>query len=97
AHDPQRAVVYFQRAGEADRGRSAHVAAQKHFHRALTLLENLPAAAERDAREVLLRIDLGGELMATRGFGAPEVADCYARARDLCRRVETTPHLFSAL
>jgi DNA-binding winged helix-turn-helix (wHTH) protein len=97
AHDTQRAVVYFQRAGEADRGRSAHVAAQKHFHRALTLLENLPAAAERDAREVLLRIDLGGELMATRGFGAPEVADCYARARDLCRRVETTPHLFSAL
>jgi DNA-binding winged helix-turn-helix (wHTH) protein/tetratricopeptide (TPR) repeat protein len=97
AGDIERAVVYFQRAGEADRRRSAHVGAQEHFHRALALLEGLPATGERDAREVILRIALGGELMATRGFGAPEVAECYALARDLCRRVETTPHLFSAL
>ena len=35
--------------------------------------------------------------MATRGFAAPEVAECFARARDLCRRLDTTPHLFPAL
>ncbi len=97
AADTERAVVYFQRAGEADRRRSAHIEAQKHFHRALALLEGLPATALRATREMLLRIGLGGELMATRGFAAPEVAECFARARDLCRRLDTTPHLFPAL
>ncbi len=97
ARDADRAIVYFQRAGEADRDRGAHVGAQEHFQRALALLEDLPQSPERDAREVILRIALGAELMATRGWGSPDVAACYAVARDLCERVETTPHLFPAL
>jgi len=97
AGDAERAMVYFQRAGEADRDRGAHVGAQEHFQRALALLEDLPASPERDAREVILRIALGAELMATRGWGSRDVQACYASARDLCERVETTPHLFSAL
>jgi DNA-binding winged helix-turn-helix (wHTH) protein len=97
ARDAEGAIVFFQRAGEADRRRGAHVGAQEHFQRALALLEGLPASAERDAREVMLRIALGAELMATRGWGSSDVAACYAAARDLCERVETTPHLFPAL
>ena len=97
AHDAERAIVYCQRAGEAERRRGAHIGAQEHFQRALALLEGLPASPERDTREVILRIALGAELMATRGFGSPDVAACYASARDLCQRLETTPHLFPAL
>jgi tetratricopeptide (TPR) repeat protein len=97
ARDAERAIVFFQRAGEADRQRGAHVGAQKHFERALTLLQDVPASRERDALEVTLRIALGAELMATRGWGSPDVAACYATARDLCERVETTPQLFPAL
>ena len=97
ARDADRAIVYCQHAGEADRRRGAHIGAQEHFQRALTLLEDLPASPNRDAREVILRIALGAELMATRGWGSPEVAACYEAARDLCQRVETTPHLFPAL
>jgi DNA-binding winged helix-turn-helix (wHTH) protein/predicted ATPase len=97
ARDAERAMAFRQRAGEVDRGRGAHVSAQEHFRRALALLRNLPASAGRDAREIVLQIALGAELMATRGWGSPEVAACYAAARDLCQRVETTPHLFPAL
>ena len=97
ARDAERAIVYCQHAGEADRRRGAHIGAQEHFQRALTLLEDLPASPERDTREVILRIALGAELMATRGWGSPDVAACYAAACDLCERVETTPHLFPAL
>ena len=73
ARDTQRAIVYYQHAAEADRGRGAHDGAQGQFRRALSLLETLPASTERDAREVVLRIGLGGELMAVQGFAAPEV------------------------
>jgi DNA-binding winged helix-turn-helix (wHTH) protein len=97
ARDAERAMVFFQRAGEADRHRGAHLGAQEHFQRALALLADLPSSPERDTREVILQIALGAELMATRGWGSPDVAVCYASARDLCQRVETTPHLFPAL
>jgi DNA-binding winged helix-turn-helix (wHTH) protein/predicted ATPase len=97
ARDTQRAIAYYQHAAEADRSRSAHAGAQGHFRRALSLLQTLPPSTQRDAREVALRIGLGGELMATRGFAAPEVEDSYARARELCRRIDTTPHLFPTL
>jgi len=97
ARDAERAIVYCQHAGEADRRRGAHIGAQEHFQRALTLLKDLPASPERDTHEVILLIALGAELMATRGWGSPDVAACYASARDLCQRVETTPHLFPAL
>ncbi len=97
ARDAERAMIFFQRAGEADRRRGAHVGAQEHFQRALALLEHLPPSAERDAREVILQIALGAELMATRGWGSRDVHTCYASARDLCQRIETTPYLFPAL
>ena len=59
AADTERAVVYFQRAGEVDRRRSAHVEAQKHFHRALALLDGLPATAERAAAKCSFGLALG--------------------------------------
>jgi predicted ATPase/DNA-binding winged helix-turn-helix (wHTH) protein len=95
--DRARAVFYLQHAGETARRRSAHREAQMHFERALALLARQPAGPERDEQEVALQSALGSVLMATRGFGAPEVESAYARARALCQAVGDTPRLFPAL
>jgi predicted ATPase len=44
-----------------------------------------------------LQTNLGPALMATKGFGAPEVQHAYDRARELCRQVGETPQLFPVL
>jgi DNA-binding winged helix-turn-helix (wHTH) protein/predicted ATPase len=97
ARDAGRAVVYLQHAAETDRRRSAHREAESPYRRALALLEELPASPRRDEREVALRIGLGSVLMATIGFGAPEVEQTYASAHALCRKLGATPQLFPAL
>jgi predicted ATPase len=40
---------------------------------------------------------MGPELIATRGYRAPEVATAYGRARVLCQQVGNTPQLFPVL
>jgi DNA-binding winged helix-turn-helix (wHTH) protein/predicted ATPase len=97
ARDAPRAILYLQHAAQNDQSRSAHPEAQMHFRRALALLEGLPASAQRDEREVALQSGLGGVLMATRGYGAPEVEAAYTRARSLCRRLGNTPQFFPVL
>jgi DNA-binding winged helix-turn-helix (wHTH) protein/predicted ATPase len=97
ARDAARAVLYLQHAAETDRRRSAHREAEGHYRRALALLEELPPEPARDEREVALRIGLGSVLMATIGFGAPEVERTYAAAHALCRKLGVTPQLFPAL
>jgi tetratricopeptide (TPR) repeat protein len=64
---------------------------------ALSHLENLPEGRARDTQEVLLRALLGGALMATRGFAAPEVYDAFARARELCIELGDSPMFCSCL
>jgi predicted ATPase/DNA-binding winged helix-turn-helix (wHTH) protein len=95
--DLRRAVVYRQHAGETARRRGAYREAHAHFMRALDVLERLEPSSDRDEREIELRVALGTILMATRGWGAPEVEAMYTRARELCRNVPETRQLFPAL
>jgi predicted ATPase len=44
-----------------------------------------------------LQTTLGPELIATKGYAAPDVAQAYTRARELCRQVGETPQLFPVL
>jgi tetratricopeptide (TPR) repeat protein len=44
-----------------------------------------------------LYIALGPPLVATKGYGAPEVERVYARARALCQHMGETPQLFPVL
>ena len=94
ARDARRAIIYLKHAAETDRRRSANQEAKMHLRRALELLKALPVSSERDELEVALRIALGAALMATDGFGAPEVEECYATARELCQRLGRTTQLF---
>jgi predicted ATPase len=91
------AIPYWQRAGQRAIQRSAHVEAISHLTRGIEGLAALPSADERIQHELSLQNALVSALMATKGQGAPEVGQAYARARELCRQVGETPQLFPVL
>ena len=93
----QHAIPYWQQAGQRAAQRSAYVEAISHLSRGLALLTTLPDTPERAQHELRLQTTLGPVLIATRGQGAPEVQQAYARARELCQQVGETPHLFPVL
>ncbi len=93
----RRAVQYLQQAGEKALRRSAHAEAISLLTKGLELLKALPDTPERTQQELRLQITLGGLLMATKGWAAPEAEKAYARARELCQQVGETPQLFSVL
>jgi predicted ATPase len=93
----EQAVVYWQRAGQQARQRSANLEALQHLTTGLALLATLPEAPTRVQQELNLQLALGPALLATRGYATPEVEQTYARARVLCQQVGETPQLFQAL
>ena len=91
------AIPYWQRAGEGALQRSAHVEAIAHLSRGLGLLETLPPTPERTRQEIVLYSALGGALMATRGYAAPEVEQAYRQAYQLCQQTGDPGPLFPVL
>jgi predicted ATPase len=96
-HDAGRAVHHLHRAAMVATRRGAAREAEGHLRRALDLLRAVPVGEETIQQEVALHIALGGSLMATRGWGAPEVQAPLARAQALAERLGDTPRLFPAL
>ena len=94
---PNEAIDYWRRAAERAVGRYANAEAISHYHRALELLAGLPATAERDRTEMLLRMGLGVPLMASMGYSAPPVQQALGRARELSRSMADGPTLFPIL
>jgi predicted ATPase len=91
------AVGYWHKAGQRAIERSAHVEAMSHLRTGLALLQTLPETPQRLQREVNMSIALGTSLIATKGYGAPEVAQIYLRAHHLCQHLEEPQQLFPAL
>ncbi len=67
------------------------------FGQALTLLRRLPESPERDREELSLLLELGPCLVAARSFSAPEVKECFDRARALSAATGERRPLFDAL
>ena len=88
---------YWQQAGERALQRSAHVEAIAHLSRGLGLLETLPPTPERTQQAIVLYSALGGALMATRGYAAPEVEQAYRQAYQLCQQAGDPGPLFPVL
>jgi class 3 adenylate cyclase/predicted ATPase len=86
-----------QHAGEQALRSSANQEAAVFLKEALRLLLLLPEGPERDGRELGLQCMLGGPLIATRGFAAPEVERAFTRAWELCSRMGRTPQQFGVL
>jgi DNA-binding winged helix-turn-helix (wHTH) protein/tetratricopeptide (TPR) repeat protein len=95
--DARRAVHHLHRAAMVATRRGAAREAQAHLARALDLLRALPPSDESLQQEVAVQIALAGSLMATRGWGAPEVEGPLARAQALAERLDDAPRSFPAL
>jgi predicted ATPase len=93
----ERAVDYWQCAGQRALGRSAVTEAVAHLTRGLEALAALPADTAHRRRELALRLALGQASLAAEGFAAPETGRAYARARELCRELGDAPEFFPAL
>jgi predicted ATPase len=94
---PAQGLHYWQRAGQQALQRSANPEAVRHLTTALELLATLLETPARAQQELDLQVALGPALMATKGHGAPEVEQTYARARALCQQLGDTPQLFPTL
>ncbi|MEX3962232.1 adenylate/guanylate cyclase domain-containing protein [Paraburkholderia sp. EG286B] len=92
-----KAVEYLHRAGQQALRHAADPDAMHHLGAALGLLERLPDTPARASHELTLLLALGPALMNVRGYGAPEVAATYTRARQLGEQLGETPQLFAAL
>jgi DNA-binding winged helix-turn-helix (wHTH) protein/predicted ATPase len=95
--DPNRAILYLHHAAKNASSRSAFREARSLYQHALELLETQPREPRRIEQEVRLRIELGAAIMATSGFGAPEVEAAYSRARSLCQEIGDTLGLFPSM
>jgi len=91
------AVSYWLRAGQRALEHSANLEAIGHLTKGLDVLTTLPDTPERSQHELAVQTAIGQALIAVKGYAAPEVAQAYTRARDLCRQVGETPQLFRGL
>jgi TOMM system kinase/cyclase fusion protein len=91
------AIPYWQRAAKTAVQRHAYREAIEYLKRALALLQAMPETPQLIRQEIEVQLALGPALMVVRGFTAPEVADTYSRARQLCEQLGDRQQLFSVL
>ncbi len=60
-------------------------------------VKQFPESARRDGLELDLLVTLGRALVATQGYGAPEVGETYSRALDLAQRLGRRDQLLPVL
>jgi predicted ATPase/class 3 adenylate cyclase len=95
--DFETALQYWLAAGHHAIQRSANLEAIAHLNNGLSLLEQLPDAAEWRATELALQTALGLAVMMSKGYAAPEVERAYARARSLCHDMDDIHAVFPVL
>ena len=83
----ERAVNYFERAGQLATLRSALMEARTLYTSALDQLALCPEDHERDKRELELLTSLGAVLVSVSGYASVEMGRTYARAQDLWDRL----------
>jgi class 3 adenylate cyclase/tetratricopeptide (TPR) repeat protein len=93
----EKAARYLHRAGQLAMQRAAYAEAIANFNHALSLVAVLPPTPARDGLELELRISMGGALVVTRGYCAPEVEQSALRAKELCARHGNPPELVPVL
>ncbi|MBV9198572.1 MAG: AAA family ATPase [Alphaproteobacteria bacterium] len=95
----ERAVAYWERAGEHAVARSANLEAIAHFGRGIEVLNTLPESASRDQQELVMKLASINPLWASRGFGSPEAERAAASALELSRRsgIGTLAHFWALI
>jgi predicted ATPase len=90
----ERAVGYWQQAGQRAIERSAGVEAVSYFTKGLEALRALPDGHTRAQSELGMQMSLGPALIATRGYAAADVERTYTRALELCQQLGEPPQSF---
>jgi DNA-binding winged helix-turn-helix (wHTH) protein/predicted ATPase len=93
----RQAVRFLHQAAENDIRRFAYREAVALARRGLEVIHQLPDTPERAQQELGLHITLGMPLIATEGYGHPDVGSTYTRARELCRRLGETQEISQVL
>jgi class 3 adenylate cyclase/predicted ATPase len=93
----EKAVAYWQRAGQQASDRSAHLEAINYFTTGIELLKTLPEIPVHTQQSLTLHLALGAALQIVKGNAAPEVEHAYTQARALCQQVGETPELAPVL
>jgi predicted ATPase len=93
----EHAVDYWLAAGERALRASANVEGIKHLLQGLEVLKSLPETPERQRKELRFQTALGPALAATKGWTAPEVAQAYSRADELCQALSDSGERFKAV
>ena len=86
-------LVAAQQANRVFADREAWTLADK----GLGLAQKLENSVDRNRLELELLLALGLAVRSSGGFGHPEAQRAYVRARELCRALGETPHLFQVL
>jgi predicted ATPase len=84
----ERAIAYWQRAGERANTQVAYEEAIRHLRRGLTLLEGVAAGTGRDQQELGLQVALGRAITAARGWAHSDAKQTWQRAQALCDPLE---------
>jgi predicted ATPase len=82
-----KAIEYWEAAARKAAEASANIEAERHFQRAIDLIEKLPAAPERTQLELRLLTSMGAVLINNHGAGSPSVAELYRRCHKLCEEI----------
>jgi predicted ATPase len=94
---PEKAIGYCLMAAQRSLARSATAEAVAQLRRGLALLSGVDDDGRRLEQELELQSALGRALMATMGHGSAEMADVYARARELCERLQRRQQMVPVL
>jgi tetratricopeptide (TPR) repeat protein len=94
---PEKAAAYSLKAGMRALAQSAMTEAAAQLRNGLELLSSSPASDERERLELDLQLALARAMMATQGYAALAVGETYARARELCLRLDQPPQLVTVL
>jgi class 3 adenylate cyclase/tetratricopeptide (TPR) repeat protein len=92
-----KAVEFLERAAAQAARRSAYGEALDFYTRALETLRELPESHARDHQELGLVVALGQVAASRAGFTAASVERLFARARELCGKVDDPPRRLLAL
>jgi predicted ATPase/DNA-binding SARP family transcriptional activator len=88
-----KAAHYLLQAGNQAYWLSAYQGAAVHFAKGLALLAALPPSLQQAQQELALQIAYGNALMATQGWGAPQLEAVYTRAHQLCEQLANDEQL----
>ncbi len=87
----EKAGEYWLQAGRKAAMRSANLEAIAHLRKGIEVLAHLADGARKDRRELDFQFALGPCLIATQGPASPHAVAIFARARELCQRLEDPP------